>query len=78
MSQFMIRIELHRATEPSYQRLHEYMAAEGIGRTIKASDGVTYHLPTGTYYVLSGRGVAPSLQLLSEQRIEPDSSTRWS
>ena len=53
MNHFLIRTELHSATEKNYERLHAYMAEEGIGRTIKGSDGIIYQLPTGTYCIVS-------------------------
>ena len=45
---FVIRIELHHTHD--YDQLHVAMAARGMHRTITASSGEIYQLPTGTYY----------------------------
>jgi translation initiation factor 2B subunit (eIF-2B alpha/beta/delta family) len=50
MSKFITRVELHDAGHEDYAVLHASMKAEGFERTIRASDGTTYHLPTAEYY----------------------------
>ena len=49
MSRFTTRVELHRADENDYERLHEEMAAEGFERTITDDKGNTFHLPPAEY-----------------------------
>jgi len=49
MASFTTRVELHYANEDDYETLHEEMAKQGFKRTITASDGITYHLPTAEY-----------------------------
>lgn len=51
MSQFITRVELHKGTGDDYEQLHAAMARAGFTRTIRGSDGVTYHLPWAEYYV---------------------------
>jgi hypothetical protein len=51
MPQFFARVELRGyPTEADYNRLHAVMDRQGFKRVIKGSDGVTYNLPTGSYY----------------------------
>jgi hypothetical protein len=49
MADFTTRVELHRATESDYEKLHHAMAAEGFSRLIQSDDGIRYHLPTAEY-----------------------------
>lgn len=49
MARVIARVELHFANESDYRTLHAAMEREGFARTVQASDGVWYHLPTGTY-----------------------------
>jgi hypothetical protein len=49
MASFTTRIELHDATENDYDKLHKAMEKVGFVRTIKDSEGKTYHLPTAEY-----------------------------
>jgi hypothetical protein len=49
MANYVARIELHNATYDDYVRLHGAAARRGLLRTIVASDGKKYQLPTGTY-----------------------------
>jgi hypothetical protein len=49
MPNFIARVELHSASYADYEALHSYMQQYGYARTIKAGDGKTYQLPTGTY-----------------------------
>ena len=49
MGRFTTRVELHRADESDYERLHEEMASEGFVRTITDDKGNTLHLPTAEY-----------------------------
>jgi hypothetical protein len=46
---YMIRVELHKASEVHYQRLHSVLAAKGVTNTIRADDGSTYKLPPAEY-----------------------------
>ena len=50
MNQFITRVELHNGTSEDYEKLHAAMARAGFSRTIRGSDGVTYHLPWAEYY----------------------------
>lgn len=49
MANYVARIELHNATYDDYETLHAAAARRGLLRTIAASDGKRYQLPTGTY-----------------------------
>lgn len=46
---FIVRIELHDAKYNEYNVLHQEMERRGFTRTIRGSDGATYHLPTAEY-----------------------------
>jgi hypothetical protein len=50
MAKFITRVELHDARSDDYEVLHASMKAEGFERTITASDGTTYHMPTAEYF----------------------------
>jgi hypothetical protein len=61
---FITRVELHGpATGEDYSKLHSAMEGRGFSRTITATDGVTYHLPTAEYYL--SRSDLTSQQVLS-------------
>ena len=49
MPNFIARVELHSASYADYENLHVFMQQNGYLRTIRADDGNTYQLPTGTY-----------------------------
>lgn len=49
MANYVARIELHNATYDDYERLHVAAKKRGLLRTIVATDGIKYQLPTGTY-----------------------------
>lgn len=51
MADYTVRVELNGATEADYATLHERMEANGFSRTVRASDGVLYQLPTAEYVV---------------------------
>lgn len=51
VSQYLVRVELHKATESDYEALHRAMAGQGFSRTIRGSDGIDYKLPTAEYVV---------------------------
>ena len=53
MPNFIARVELHSATWDHYEILHASMQRRGYARTIQASDGKVYQLPTGTYVVMA-------------------------
>lgn len=48
MSQFTVRVELHKLQPGDYDVLHAEMSAQGFERTINGEKG-TYHLPTAEY-----------------------------
>jgi hypothetical protein len=48
---YLVRIELHSASYPDYEALHRAMALRGFARTIRASDGKIYQLPTAEYAI---------------------------
>lgn len=50
MATFITRIELHYAQSEDYDNLHKAMERAGFSRTIPASDGKRYHLPTAEYW----------------------------
>ena len=49
MASVIARVELHSASWQDYENLHAFMAAEGYSKTVRANDGTTFQLPTGTY-----------------------------
>jgi hypothetical protein len=51
MANYMARVELHQAGPEDYERLHASMQERGYVREMRGEDGVTYQLPTGTYFV---------------------------
>ena len=58
MPKYIVRVELHDASEPEYERLHEDMEAAGFHRTIdglRDNDGApdTWQLPMAEYYTES-------------------------
>jgi hypothetical protein len=57
MASFTTRVELHGATSQDYDVLHAWMHAEGFKRTIRAENGVEYHLPTAEYDLAGGYSV---------------------
>jgi hypothetical protein len=61
MAQFTIRIELHDAQWPDYERLHAAMERQGFSRLITGDDGRTYQLPWAEY---DGTGNLTSMQVL--------------
>ncbi len=45
-----VRVELHRsAASGKYHELHQFMANAGFKRTVTATDGKKYRLPSGSY-----------------------------
>lgn len=53
MSQFTVRVELHKAAWSDYESLHAAMEQKGFSRTITSENGKTYALPTAEYYAVS-------------------------
>ncbi len=51
MSEFITRVELHQGAAQNYDVLHAAMVRAGFSRTIRGSNGATYHLPWAEYYV---------------------------
>jgi hypothetical protein len=49
MPYFITRVELHAAQKDDYEKLHAEMAKEKFSRTITASGGTIYDLPTASY-----------------------------
>jgi hypothetical protein len=49
MALFIVRVELHQHRPGDYEQLHQQMAAQGLQRTLRASDGKDYHLPPAEY-----------------------------
>jgi hypothetical protein len=66
MPGFTIRVEMHRASEAQYARLHADMARASYLRTIVGNDGKTYVLPTAEYRIASTNWTAA--QVLEEVR----------
>jgi len=46
---FTTRIELHKANDSDYEKLHSEMEKEGFSRKIRGDDGIIYNLPTAEY-----------------------------
>jgi hypothetical protein len=57
MTTFIVRVELHGASESDYERLHVAMAQLGFLRNVIGSDGNTYRLPTAEYRIESANTV---------------------
>lgn len=53
---YLVRIELHDANRVDYDTLHAAMVSRGFARTIRANDGVLYHLPTAEYAIETNAG----------------------
>ncbi len=51
MTSFITRVELHDAHRDHYVLLHAEMGKEGFRQTIKADNGVFYHLPPAEYEI---------------------------
>jgi photosystem II stability/assembly factor-like uncharacterized protein len=51
MTNFTVRVELHKATWDDYETLHAAMGNHEFSRDITADDGNTYHLPTAEYNI---------------------------
>lgn len=50
MSEFIVRVELHDAEPADYNLLHEAMEQARFLRSIRATDGIWYDLPTAEYF----------------------------
>ncbi|WP_407971444.1 type V toxin-antitoxin system endoribonuclease antitoxin GhoS [Burkholderia pyrrocinia] len=66
MAHFLTRIELHEAESEDYDKLHTSMEDRGFAKTITGDDGVTYILPTATYYCESTHGTADIREIARE------------
>jgi hypothetical protein len=53
MARFIVRVELHGASEAHYTKLHELMAARGLQRFIDSEGGGNCWLPPAEYNTLS-------------------------
>ncbi|MGY3495931.1 hypothetical protein [Bradyrhizobium sp. USDA 4502] len=49
MTNYSVRVELHRADEDDYTRLHSLMESEGFVRWIETKAGSLKRLPTAEY-----------------------------
>lgn len=49
MTSYTTRIELHKAQDGDYGKLHAAMEKKGVTRTIESDDGTVYQLPTAEY-----------------------------
>ncbi|WP_175785468.1 hypothetical protein [Burkholderia ambifaria] len=56
MADYLVRVELHGASDDEYEVLHVQMASFGFYRTIQSTTGPSYPLPTGTYWGQSEYG----------------------
>jgi len=65
MAQFTVRVELHHAELPDYERLHGAMKQKGFSRQIISDDGKTYHMSWAEY---NGSGNLTSGQVLDIAR----------
>jgi hypothetical protein len=54
MARYMVRVELHYASEADYVKLHGYMATHGLMRYIVAQDGSKCWLPPAEYTIVTG------------------------
>jgi hypothetical protein len=62
MANYLARVELHLASPEDYEQLHLSMQRRGYTRRITGEDGISYRLPTGTYFV-SGTSAMLSVAL---------------
>jgi hypothetical protein len=76
MPRFITRVELHAASSDDYEKLHDAMEKKKFSRTVQASDGATYHLPTAEYF-RSGAGLTCE-QVRSDAKAAADSVWRSS
>ena len=51
MTNYIVRVELHRATEEDYERLHDAMERQGFVRWVISDDSAPYRLPTAQYHM---------------------------
>lgn len=51
MTDYIARVELHRATEADYERLHDAMERLDFVRWVIGDDSVAYRLPTAQYHM---------------------------
>ena len=51
MHSYLVRIELFGSMLSDYPPLHQEMRKAGFSTTIKASNGIEYHLPSAEYVV---------------------------
>lgn len=58
MTKYITRVELHRATEADYFKLHTAMEQKGFKRQIQSDDGKVYKLPPAEYYVDTTSNIA--------------------
>jgi hypothetical protein len=65
MSEFVVRVQLHYATEDHHDRLHHAMEARGFSRQVRGADGLDYHLPQAQYH-LAGAYTAEQVCWLAE------------
>ena len=49
MSNFVVRVELHNASEADYEKLHKAMSVAGYKRHVVGGYGASYQLPSATY-----------------------------
>lgn len=87
MARFTVRVELHRADEDDYEKLHGAMEAEGFSRQVTSDDGIRYHLPTAEYSVdtngstadvlESARSAAATTNLGYEVLVTKSDGRRW-
>lgn len=54
---YLTRVELHDANFRDYENLHTNMEREGFKRTVKGSNGSTYHLPPAEYYIETSKTI---------------------
>jgi hypothetical protein len=54
MSNFTVRVELHKAIAADYEALHEAMEDGGFSRVVKGARG-SWHLPEAEYTIASTR-----------------------
>jgi hypothetical protein len=55
MTNYIVRVELHRADEDDYARLHSLMESAGFVRWIEGRDGDLKRLPTAEYNMVLAR-----------------------
>ena len=74
----LIRVEIHHASESTYELLHQRMTAEHCSRVLtSARDGKRYHLPIGTYWTASYASVNEAIEAAKRAALPLDGKAEF-